>query len=204
MWRKLTRPRLGTKGTIEAHGGLNWSAQGRTWVKPLNTFREHRHETIRLNNRIWDDSNKRPLSSSISLFSRGGPRSTHERIHRKTRDAWRVSLSLSPSPASCRCEHTLTHARVSTTMWKVRCIFNTRHASMPVEMGPIIRRGREFTTKEATPSGVPCYLVWGKFPVKRREGSLLALVTAFLVIKIRISPPLYDWNTKMAFDLFSD
>lgn len=34
---------------------------------------EHRHETIRRNNRIWDDSNKRPLSSSISLFSRGVP-----------------------------------------------------------------------------------------------------------------------------------
>lgn len=107
---------------------------------------------------------------------------------KNSRCVTRFALSLSPSP-SCRCEHTLTHARVSTTMWKVRCIFNTRHASMPVEMGPIIRRGREFTTKEATPSGVPCYLVWGKFPVKRREGSLLALVTAFLVIKIRISPP---------------
>lgn len=38
----LTKPNSSsgcTKGTIEAHGGLNWSAQGRTWVKPLNTFR---------------------------------------------------------------------------------------------------------------------------------------------------------------------
>lgn len=46
------------------------------------------------------------------------------------------------------------HACVSTMLggsWKVRCIFNTRHASMPVEIGPIIRRGREFTTKEAEP-----------------------------------------------------
>lgn len=65
-----------------------------------------------------------------------------------------------------------TYIRVSTTLggsWKARCIFNTRHASMPVEIDPIIRRGREFTTKEATPSGVPCYLVWGKFPVKQGE-----------------------------------
>lgn len=92
------------------------------------------------------------LSSLISLFSRGGcVPPTRSIVHRKTRRAWRPATLFS-FPISFYVYRTRTRIHACNRVsWKTRCIFNSHHASILVEIGPIIRSGREFTTKEAEP-----------------------------------------------------
>lgn len=94
------------------------------------------------------------LSSLISLFSRGGcVPPTRSIVHRKlvARDALlRFFHFLSLSTLYVYRTRIRIHA--CNRVWsKTRCIFNSHHASILVEIGPIIRSGREFTTKEAEP-----------------------------------------------------